>query len=47
MELPPQVKRQILEAFRPVVGTATLDDDPMDFNRVPKVETGKVDERKR
>lgn len=29
-----EIPRQVLECFKQIVGTSTLQDDPMDFKRV-------------
>lgn len=37
------IPRQVLDVFKQILGSATLQDDPMDFNRIPKVETKPVE----
>lgn len=37
------IPRQVLDVFKQILGSSTLQDDPMDFNRIPKIETKKVE----
>lgn len=37
------IPREVLDVFKQIVGTSTLQDDPMDFRRIPKIETKKVE----
>jgi len=34
-----QIPREVLDSFKEIQGTTTLQDDPMDFRRIPKVQT--------
>ena len=37
MENRPKISKEILDSFKPITGTATMEDDAMDFNRIPRI----------
>lgn len=37
-----EIPRKVLDVFKHIVGESTLQDDPMDFRRLPYFETQKV-----